>query len=189
LPGDPGRPAHVYLDWPNDLLADDEESGYQLRIRAPARQAMRAEAQTTARRFPPFWETGGLLFGYIDDACRVAWVTDATGPTADSARGELRFQLGPAGVAELIGRHDRASGGRVRLLGMWHTHPGLATAASSLDKQAMATVLRQTPPARVPRRVARVIVGGDPDRWEYWLLGIGQPDVGFQLLRWDQEEQ
>jgi integrative and conjugative element protein (TIGR02256 family) len=189
LPGDPSRPAHVYLDWPNDLLADDEESGYQLRIRAAARQAMRAEAQTTARRFPPFWETGGLLFGYIDDACRIAWVTDATGPTADSVRGELRFQLGPAGVADLIDRHHRASGGRVRLLGMWHTHPGLATKASSLDKQAMATVLGQTPPARVPRRLARVIVGGDPDRWEYWLLGIGQPDVGFQLLHWNQEEQ
>lgn len=186
LPGDPSRPAHVYLDWPNDLLAEDEQSGYQLRIRAKALEQMRVEAQSTARRFPPSWETGGVLFGYIDDACRVAWVTDAAGPTADSVRGDHTFRLGPAGVADLIDRHYRASGGRVRFLGMWHTHPGLVPEPSSLDIQAMASVLGQTPPERVPRRVAHVIVGGDPDRWDYWLLGIGRPDVGFQLFTWNQ---
>jgi integrative and conjugative element protein (TIGR02256 family) len=186
LPGDPSRPAHVYLDWPNDLLAEDEQSGYQLRIRAKALEQMRVEAQTTARRFPPSWETGGLLFGYIDDACRVVWMTDAAGPTTDSMRGELTFRLGPAGVADLIDRHNRASGGRVRFLGMWHTHPGLLPEPSSLDTQAMASVLGQTPPERVPRRIAHVIVGGDPDRWGYWLLGIGQPDVGFRLFSWNQ---
>ncbi len=173
LPGDPDRPAHVYLDWPNDLLADDGQSGYQLRIRAAALEAVRSEAQATARRFAPSWETGGLLFGHIDDACRVAWVTGVAGPTAGSERGDHRFRLGPAGVADLIDRHHRASGGRVRLLGMWHTHPGLVPEPSSLDIQAMASVLGQTPPERVPRRIAHVIVGGDPERWDYWLLGAG----------------
>ncbi len=186
LPGDPSRSAHVYLDWPNDLLAEDEQSGYQLRIRSRALDRMRAEAQFTARRFPPSWETGGLLFGYIDDACRVAWVTDVAGPTADSVRGDHTFRLGPAGVAGLIERRYRASGGRVRFLGIWHTHPGLAPEPSSLDIQAMASVLDRTPPGRVPRRIVHVIAGGDPDRWDYWLLGAGRPEAGFRLFSWRQ---
>jgi integrative and conjugative element protein (TIGR02256 family) len=186
LPGERGCAAQVYLDWPNDLLAEDGESGYQLRVRAPALEQMRREARSTARRFPPSWETGGVLFGYIDDACRVAWVTDVAGPTADSERGHHTFQLDPAGVADLIDRYYRGSGGRVRFLGMWHTHPGLVAEPSRLDLQAMARVLGETPPARFPRRVAHVIAGGDPDRWDYWLLGIGQPDIGFRLFSWNQ---
>ena len=186
LPGDPSRPAHVYLDWPDDLLAEDGQSGYQLRIRARALEQMSVEVQSTARRYPPSWETGGVLFGYIDDACRIAWVTDVAGPTADSVRGDHTFRLDPKGLAHLIDRHHRASGGRVRFLGMWHTHPGLVPEPSSLDIQAMASVLGQTPPERVPRRIAHVIVGGDPDRWGYWLLGIGGPDVGFRLFSWNQ---
>jgi integrative and conjugative element protein (TIGR02256 family) len=186
LPGDPSRPGHVYLDWPNDLLAEDEQSGYQLRIRAEALEQMRVEAQSTARLFPPSWETGGVLLGYIDDACRIAWVTDAAAPTAGSVRGDHWFRLGPSGVADLLGQHYRDSGRRVRFLGMWHTHPGLVAEPSSLDIQAMASVLGQTPPTRVPRRVAHVIVGGDLDRWDHWLLGIGRPDVGFRLFSWNQ---
>ncbi len=89
-------------------------------------------------------------------------------------------------MADLIDRHYRASGGRARLLGMWHTHPGLVPEPSSLDIQAMASVLGQTPPERVPRRMAHLIVGGDPDRWDYWLLGAGQPDAGFRLFSWTQ---
>jgi proteasome lid subunit RPN8/RPN11 len=113
-------------------------------------------------------------------------VTDVAGPTAASVRGDHTFRLDPKGLAHLIGRHHRASGGRVRFLGMWHTHPGLVPEPSSVDIQAMASVLGQTPPERVPRRIAHVIVGGDPDRWGYWLLGIGGPDVGFRLFSWNQ---
>ena len=47
LPGDPHRPAHVYLEWPNDVTADDERSGYQVRIRPRGMAEMRAEALRT----------------------------------------------------------------------------------------------------------------------------------------------
>ena len=69
---------------------------------------------------------------------------------------------------------------------MWHTHPRLAPEPSSLDIQAMASVLGRTPPERVPRRIAHVIAGGDPDQWDYWLRGAGRPEAGFRLFSWHQ---
>jgi integrative and conjugative element protein (TIGR02256 family) len=182
LPGNPGRPAYVYLNWPNDLLAEDEYSGYQLRIRAGALEDMRSEAQTTARMFPPSWETGGVLLGYFDDACRIVWVTDAEGPSADSVRGEHFFRLGTAGVADQVARHYRDSRERVRFLGAWHTHPDLAAEASDVDAHAMASLLGQVTDGPVPRRAIQLIVGGERDRWGYWLLGVGRPEVGFRLF-------
>ena len=100
LPGDRDRPAHVYLDWPNDVTADDERSGYQIRIRPQAMADMRAEALATARLHPRSWETGGILLGYFDDACRVVWVTAAEGPPPDSEHGEYFFRHGTEGVAD-----------------------------------------------------------------------------------------
>lgn len=186
LPGDRARPTHVYLDWPNDATADDPRSGYQVRIRPQAMADMRAEALATASLCPPSWETGGVLLGYFDDACRVAWVTAAEGPSPDSERGEHYFRHGTEDVADRIAEHRAASGGRVRFVGMWHTHPGLHTAASSTDRRAMGSLLVPVTDAQVPRRAMQLILGGDADRWTRWLEGVGGPEVGFQLFRRSQ---
>jgi ThiF family/Prokaryotic E2 family A/Prokaryotic homologs of the JAB domain len=182
LPGDPDRPAHEYRSWPNDMLADDEQSGYQLRIRPKALEDMRAEAQTTACLFSPRSETGGLLLGYADDACRVIWVTDAEGPPADSVRGQHFLRLGTAGVIGRVAEYQRNSRGRVRFVGMWHTHPGMSADASGVDAAAMSDLLGHATTAQAPRRAVRLIVGGSRDQWGYWLRGIGRPEIRFQLF-------
>jgi integrative and conjugative element protein (TIGR02256 family) len=182
LPGDPCRPAHVYLEWPNDVTADDPQSGYQLRIRPQVMAQLRVEALMTARRFPPQWETGGILIGYFDDACQVVWVTAAEGPSPDSERGAYSFRHGTEGVADLVQAHQAASGGRVRFVGMWHTHPGMPPRASQTDDQAMRDLLVSLPGTQVPRRAIRLILGGGADRWDHWLRGAGPPDIGFQLF-------
>ena len=181
-PGDPRRPAHVYLEWPNDVTADDPQSGYQLRVRPQAMAQLRVEALMTARRFPPQWETGGILIGYFDDACQVVWVTGADGPSPDSERGAYSFRHGTEGVADRVRTHRAANGGRVRFAGMWHTHPGMPPRASQTDDQAMRDLLVSLPDTQVPRRAVRLIVGGGADRWEHWLQGAGPPDIGFQLF-------
>jgi integrative and conjugative element protein (TIGR02256 family) len=144
---------------------------------------MRAEALTTDRLFPRSWETGGILLGYFDDACQVAWVTAAERPSSDSVRGAHAFRHGTAGVAARVDWHQQASGGRVRFLGMWHTHPSLPAGASDADDQAMASLLVPVTASHVPRRAVQVIVGGNADRWNYWLQGIGQPEISFRLFR------
>jgi integrative and conjugative element protein (TIGR02256 family) len=147
---------------------------------------MRAEALRTALRFPRRWETGGILLGYFDDACRVAWATAAESPPPDSERGENFLWHGTEGVARSIARHRQASGGRVRFIGMWHTHPGMVTRASPTDDQAMRNLLIPLPTSQVPRRAIQVILGGEGEKWDYWLQGAGQPDIGFCLYRRSQ---
>jgi integrative and conjugative element protein (TIGR02256 family) len=182
LPGDRERPAHVFLDWPNDLTAEDELSGYQLRIRPRALAGMRAEALATARRHPRSWETGGVLLGHFDDACRVVWVTAADGPPPDSEHGEYRFRLGTEGVSERVTAHRAGSGGRARFIGLWHTHPDTAPRASTIDEDSMRTLLTALP-GQAPRRAVRLIIGGKPGEWEHWLQGVRPPEIGFRLLR------
>jgi integrative and conjugative element protein (TIGR02256 family) len=182
LPGDPRSSAHVYLEWPNDVTADDPQSGYQLRVRPQAMATLRAEALTTSRRFLPRWETGGVLLGYFDDACRVIWVTAAEGPSPDSERGACSFRHGTEGVAGRVAAHRAASGGRVRFAGLWHTHPGMPPRASQTDDQAMRDLLVSLPVTQFPRRAVRLILGGEADRWDHWLQGAGPPDIGFQLF-------
>jgi hypothetical protein len=182
-PGDPARPGHVYLDWPNDVTADDERSGYQVRIRPRAMAGMRAAALAMARRNPRSWETGGLLFGLADDACRVIWVTAAAGPPADSEHGEYSFRHGIAGVPDLVASHRVTSRGRARFLGLWHTHPGLAPQGSPVDDDSMRTLLGARPDGQAPRRAVRLIVGGDGEKWEHWLQGVRPPDIEFRLFR------
>jgi integrative and conjugative element protein (TIGR02256 family) len=182
LSGDRERPAHVYLDWPNDLTAEDELSGYQIRIRPQAMAGLRAETLATARRHPRSWETGGVLLGYFDDACRVVWVTAADGPPPGSERGEYSFRLGTAGVSERVAAYRAASGGRARFIGLWHTHPDTAPRASTVDENSMRDLLGALP-GRAPRRAARLIIGGNPDEWEHWLRGVRPPEIEFRLLR------
>jgi integrative and conjugative element protein (TIGR02256 family) len=183
LPGDSHLPAHVYLEWANDVTADDERSGYQIRIRPQALADMRAEALATARRFPRSRETGGVLLGYFDDACRVVWVTAAEGAPPDSERGAGFFRHGTQGVADRVARHRAASRGRVRFIGLWHTHPGMPARAGQTDDRAMRNLLVSLPAAQAPRRAVQLVLGGQAETWDYWLQGIGKPDTGFQLFR------
>jgi integrative and conjugative element protein (TIGR02256 family) len=182
LPGDPRRPGHVYLDWPNDVTADDERSSYQIRLRPRTMAQLHAEAQVTACRFPPLWETGGILLGYFDDACRVVWVTAAEGPPPDSKHGPRVFRHGTEGVADRVAGHRAASGGRVRFIGMWHTHPGLPSRASQTDDQAIRDLLVSLPGSQVPRRAVQLVLGGEGECWNHWLQGAGPPDIGFRLF-------
>ena len=182
-PGDPERAGHVYLDWPNDVTADDERSGYQVRIRPQAMAGMRTAALALERRHPRSWETGGVLLGHADDACRVIWATAAAGPPADSKHGEYLFLHGIVGVDDWVARHRTASGGRARFIGLWHTHPGLVPQGSPVDDESMRTLLSARPDGQAPHRAVRLILGGDAEKWGHWLQGVRPPDVEFRLFQ------
>ena len=159
LPGDPCRPAHVYLDWPNDLHRRRRAE----RLSAPYPPAgdgerMRAEA-LTARRFPPSWETGGLLFGYIDDACRVAWVTAVAGPHRTASAANTTSGSARPGWLTLSPRYR---GGRWPGAVPRHVaHPPRPAGPGQPERSGHGEHASPRAPPGVPRR-ATVIVGGDP---------------------------
>lgn len=163
------------LEWPGDLVLDDESSGYQIRIRPAALESMRAEARTTEQLHGPGVETGGILIGRIDDACRAIWVTAAESPPPDSERALRFFRHGLHGVRERIAEWKAASGGHARFAGMWHTHPGSAPVPSDHDRTSMDELLVPVPDA--PARAILVVLGGRPAAWRAWLQGTGAPDA------------
>jgi integrative and conjugative element protein (TIGR02256 family) len=167
------------LGWPNDLTSVDPHSGYEVRFAGGALAELRAEARRGARLRGPKVETGGLLLGQIDDACRVIWVSAASGPPPDSRLSVWHLQHGIQGAEELITHHDRASAGTVRFVGLWHSHPDGPASPSPTDHQGMADLL--IPVSRAPRRALLVIVGGLPPRWSAWLETDAPPEVFVRL--------
>lgn len=151
------------MSWPNDLVVADGSD--EIRFAREAIESMRAEAIITERIFGPGVETGGVLLGYPDDACRVVWVKEAWSPSKDSRHAAGGFEHGTRGVAERISARREQSAGRLQYVGLWHTHPASWASPSDVDDRATMG------PALM------VIVGGPDGRWRTWLNGNGEPDV------------
>ncbi len=179
----PGRPGTMWLGWPNDWVCNDAETGYEVRISQPALTRMRAEVRRGARLRGPKIETGGLLLGQVDDACRCIWIDDVSGPPPDSLLSALHFDHGVEGVEELVAYHRDRSGRLTAFIGMWHSHPYGEAAPSPTDKIGMRILI--TPLANSPSRALIVIVGGDKATWSSWVNGGRAPDIFAQLVTRD----
>jgi integrative and conjugative element protein (TIGR02256 family) len=164
------RPA-IDLAWDADRVLVDQLAGYQVRISPDAEAAMRAAIAASITPGQRQAETGGLLFGERDDAAGIVWVSQATGPPADSQASEHGFVCGTAGVAAFARRLDRSSNGAVRFVGMWHTHPDGAPAPSPTDHAAMAAIMAAAD-SFAPRALL-LIAGGD----------LANPDIGAFAYR------
>ena len=129
-------------------------------------------------------ETGGLIFGEIDDAHRVIWVDSVSGPPPDSTATETQFLCGTAGTKELSAFKVAASGKSTRFIGIWHTHPISRGRPSQDDLHAMLELLHfQEYP---PRQVVMLIVGYAATRREenYYLYRRNE----FVLIAQHEEE-
>jgi integrative and conjugative element protein (TIGR02256 family) len=66
-------------------------------------------------------EAGGLLLGTVHGQGML--IFEATTPTRMDRQWRMHFERMPFGHRAIAKRRWRASGGRVRYLGEWHTHP------------------------------------------------------------------
>lgn len=140
--------APQFFTFPADIVIATEH--HELRVAPAALKEVRGWIEQNRRRRSRTAETGGLLWGEWDDASRVVWVTDASGPPADSKHSAELFVCGQTGTIEESNSRQKYSRSAVQYLGMWHTHPVSRPMPSDIDYQGMAEILAcgPTPPMK-----------------------------------------
>lgn len=151
-------PAEVEFCWPSDEVFDDLRRGYQIRLNPAAKTQMLTWMRKSERLRGKNVETGGVLFGQIDDFLQVIWITFASGPPPDSSASRAEFVCGTRGVATMAAELDDRTRGSATFIGMWHTHPGSVPKPSPTDRGAMEKLLGS--PNFGGRQFLMLIIGG-----------------------------
>jgi integrative and conjugative element protein (TIGR02256 family) len=151
-------PLEAEFRWPADEVSSDLQRGYQIRLSPAAKAQILTWMKKSERIRGKTIETGGILFGQIDDFLKVVWVTAASGPPPDSVASRTEFVCGTRGVvamnAELVAR----TRGAASFIGMWHTHPVSVPEPSPTDRSAMNKLLGS--PDFDGRQFLMLIIGG-----------------------------
>jgi len=83
-------------------------------------------------------ETGGILFGLVDIPAQEIYLVDATPAPPGSVEERGQFIRGMGGVDEMMLDAHRRTGGQVRYVGEWHSHPPRYSARpSAIDGQQL----------------------------------------------------
>jgi molybdopterin/thiamine biosynthesis adenylyltransferase/proteasome lid subunit RPN8/RPN11 len=167
------------LQWGNDVVFHDEVHNYQVRIDPAAladirREVLRAAAVDGRN------ETGGVLLGQVDSACRVAWVSTALGfpPGSQASPGGLQLHIG--GLRGELAERRRRSRGMVSFIGAWHIHPDGRAAPSQEDLDTMNDLVNGEQET-LPQALLAVL-GGIEGRWQAWILGSHRPDIHVEMF-------
>lgn len=149
--------------WIRQMAQD--QSGWHVRVTSQVLNELGERATAAAPD-----ETGGYLYGSFDLVLHTVYVTWASEPPLREASSTL-LRLPPAGSSDRETQVLRCAGGRLGLLGTWHSHPGGSAGASSQDLLQFAadTVMYAQNPS--PHLV--LIVGADgvnallgfPEHW------------------------
>ena len=138
---------------------------------------MTSELKRIARTRSDKVETGGLIFGEIDDAHQVIWVDSVSGPPPDSTSSDMQFLCGTAGTKKLNAFKSAASGKSSRFIGIWHTHPTVSyTHLDVYKRQLHLTVWEISPDTlKVLRAMVRSKGEDNAARHELakWMVGAG----------------
>lgn len=137
-------------------------NGYEVRISQGAISEMKAAINQNNRIRGKSIETGGLLWGQWDNAMRIIWVSNASGPPKDSYHSKELFRCGMLGTIEEHETRIDLTRFSVGYIGMWHTHPASQPLPSSIDIDGMHQILSAGPKA--PRENLLVIIGKDSGR-------------------------
>jgi len=102
-------------------------------------------------------ETGGLLWGFWDDAVQVIWIFDISAPPSDSTHEPANFFCGVEGTAEEHKIRMNSTHGACGFIGLWHTHPDLPSHQSLIDMTNMISLVSSV--AQNQKRCLMMIFG------------------------------
>ena len=134
------RREHGFYFEPDISLVESVDN-YVVRISRNAFADLQAWVRRSERLNGPDVETGGHLFGERDDATRIIWVSEVTGPPSDSQASPHGFLCGFEGMERISKDKERLSWKSVRYMGMWHTHPKGSPIPSDTDYESMADIV------------------------------------------------
>jgi proteasome lid subunit RPN8/RPN11 len=155
--------ARVVFDLPPDRVIMDHRQTYEVRVDETTMETIREHIRASVNgRTTGAGHTGGLLLGQFDSACRIAWVSQATGLPRDSTANPLNMVLDSDAVRNFLDDRSSRSEGMLTLIGFWHTHLGGSVAPSETDWTTMQKLVAspEWPSARA------------------LLLVLGQPEAG-----------
>ncbi|NNU82209.1 hypothetical protein HMH01_17370 [Halovulum dunhuangense] len=154
-----GPTRELEFAWRPHRVVKDGLQGYEIRMSHEATAAMLAWIRRSERVRGTCVETGGVLFGEVDELLKVIWIDEVSGPPSDSVSSPESFLCGTSGIQEMNDEKTKRTRGSVSFLGMWHTHPLGMPVPSNTDLGAMEQLLG-TDPTFLGRRFLMIIVGG-----------------------------
>ena len=145
--------------WSPSHCIPDKSSGYEVRIRPLAYGEALGWIRKANREHGSGKETGGQIFGEIDESSKVVWVDEVSSAPVDSLSGFSCFECGTEGTKGENQKRITRSKGSIGCIGMWHTHPNGSSKPSKVDLRGMQSVcLGDEFP---PRKALLLILGGD----------------------------
>jgi proteasome lid subunit RPN8/RPN11 len=160
--------------------------GYSVLTALGATGSINSEITRNRRVGSELNETGGLLFGSIDDSIERIWIDAASGPPPDSFQSPELFECGTVGTSEMSKHHKEKTQGSSGFVGVWHTHPVSLPRPSQVDLSAMLNILHfQENP---PRHVVMLIIGHAATKpvWKYYLFR--RNEFTFRAIGADEPE-
>ncbi len=134
------RREHSFFFKPDICLAESVH-GYQVKIAPEAFDDLQKWILRSQERHGRAAETGGHIFGERNDAARIVWVTEVTGPPPGSKASPAEFVCGFKGVGTASKAKSRSTRGSVKFAGMWHTHPNGSPKPSDTDYKTMRDIV------------------------------------------------
>jgi integrative and conjugative element protein (TIGR02256 family) len=165
----------LHLVLPPDQIVSEWQHGYEIRLDPDALDALLGWMRRSARLRGPRVETGGILFGEVNELLKTVWISEVTGPPPDSRASASSFVCGTQGVLEMNIEKKSRSRGSIQFIGMWHTHPGGRPDPSETDRQAMKDLL--TDVSFQGRNFLMLIVGGSAEVPDMACGLYERPDV------------
>jgi hypothetical protein len=125
-------------------------------------------------------ETGGVLLGAWDLTRRVAYVVDTTTAPPDSEERTELFIRGSAGLRDRVMEAGVRTGGMIRYIGEWHSHPdGYGTVPSEDDCNVFSWLSSKTQEDGYPPIMA--ILGEHGMRWFLATIESSRKDAREEL--------
>lgn len=154
-----GPAREIAFSWEPDEQLRDHRHGYQILFSRDALASMLSWVRRSERTRGTRTETGGPLYGAVNEFLKVIWIDEISGPPADSVASPEGFLCGTSGVAQAHDEKKNRTGGSVGFVGMWHTHPMGLPLPSATDLKAMRALLGEGG-SYLGRRFLMLIVGG-----------------------------